>query len=176
MFNKESFIEHCQKLSQMEGAPKLINEYLAEQLQDRPSIISQLGKPTSAGIELLYQTNELTIINFVMAPGMELHAHNHNMWAVIGIYLGIEENHFYTRQGESITKQNSKSLEEGDTILLSEKVIHSVKNPTSHFTAGIHIYGGNFVEQERSQWDMESLIESPYDIEATKQVFIDANK
>ncbi|MFT6390048.1 MAG: putative metal-dependent enzyme (double-stranded beta helix superfamily) [Cellvibrionaceae bacterium] len=176
MFNKECFISECKKLIGLENAHKKIHELLKTQLTDSSKIIEQLGQPKAAGVELLYCADDLTIINFVMTPGMHLHAHNHNMWAIIGIYAGVEENIFYTRVDGTITKKNSKKLSIGDAVILGENVIHSVRNPTSNFTAGIHIYGGNFVERERSQWDMESLIETPYDMETTQQVFTEANQ
>jgi len=176
MFNKDRFIIECKQLIGRENAHKKIHEHLKAQLRDSSKIIEQLGEPKAAGVELLYCADDLTIINFVMTPGMHLHAHNHNMWAIIGIYAGVEENIFYTRENETIIEKNSKELSVGDAVILGENVIHSVRNPSDHFTAGIHIYGGDFVKQERSQWNMESFIESPYNMETTQQVFIEANQ
>lgn len=176
MFDKTRFINECKELIKFENAHKEIHGALKTQLKHTSKIIEGLGAPKVAGVELLYCADDLTIINFVMTPGMHLHAHNHNMWAIIGIYAGVEENIFYTRENGSITEKNSKEISVGNTIILGENVIHSVKNPTNDFTAGIHIYGGNFIERERSQWDMESLVESPYDMKTTQKVFADANQ
>ena len=41
--------------------------------------------------------DDLTVINFVWAPYMTLLPHNHNMFAVIGIYSGREDNMFWRR-------------------------------------------------------------------------------
>ena len=40
----------------------------------------------------------------------------------------------------------------GDTIVLGDDVIHSVANPVPKLTGAIHVYGGDFVNQPRSQW------------------------
>ncbi len=176
MFDKDSFIEKCKELASLEDGHKKIKELLESSITDTTQIIDQLGKPSSAGFEILYHSDELTIINFVWAPGMELHAHNHNIWAVIGIYSGAEENTFYVRKDDTIVKQNVKNLSIGDVTMLGENVIHSVRNTTNDFTGGIHIYGGDFVDIERSEWDMENFQESPYDMEHTRQVFAEANK
>lgn len=176
MFNKEDFISKCKELIKLEDGRKNIKSLVEECIVDSAQIIDQLGELNSAGFEILYRSDNLTIINFVWAPGMELHAHNHNIWAVIGIYSGIEENTFYVRKNESIIKQTTKNLEPGDVVLLGENVIHSVKNPTKAATGGLHVYGGDFVAVMRSEWDMTSFQESPYKMEHTQKVFADANK
>ncbi|HEX5614250.1 MAG TPA: hypothetical protein VFZ83_03760, partial [Acidimicrobiia bacterium] len=42
-------------------------------------------------------------------------------------------------------------------------------------TAAIHVYGGDFVNQPRSQWGPGPLEERPYDIALAHQRFADAN-
>jgi predicted metal-dependent enzyme (double-stranded beta helix superfamily) len=46
-----------------------------------------------------------------------------------------------------------------------------VTNPISRLTAAIHVYGGDLLSHERSQWDAETLHEEPYDLEAARQQF-----
>ena len=53
----------------------------------------------------------------------------------------------------------------GDVAPLGPDIIHSVTNPIPRFTGAIHVYGGNFYEQPRSQWDPETLREAPYSLE-----------
>ncbi len=175
MFNKEAFIEQCKEVAHLDDSHKRIKLLLEEALKDPSSVMETLGKPTSAGVEVLYEADNLSIINFVWAPGMELHPHNHNLWAIIGIYTGVEENTFYVRKDNAIVKQNSKDINTGGVMMLGKDVIHSVKNTATEFTGGIHIYGGNFVGIERSQWDEGPTKEVPYDMEQTRQLFDDAN-
>jgi hypothetical protein len=42
-------------------------------------------------------------------------------------------------------------------------------------TGAIHVYGGDFVAQPRSQWAPPDLLEEPYDVERVNRVFADAN-
>jgi hypothetical protein len=37
------------------------------------------------------------------------------------------------------------------------------------------VYGGDFVNQPRSQWDPDTLMEQPYDLEQVKRQFAAAN-
>jgi predicted metal-dependent enzyme (double-stranded beta helix superfamily) len=64
----------------------------------------------------------------------------------------------------------------GDVRPLGEEIIHSVTNPTAKLTGAIHVYGGDFFSQERSEWDPESLEERPYDIEKNVRYFEEANR
>ena len=48
-----------------------------------------------------------------------------------------------------------------DVQPLGDDIIHSVTNPTSKFTAAIHIYGGDFFAAHRSEWDPDTLSEQP---------------
>lgn len=176
MFNKETFIEQCKELALNDDGHKRIKDLLVDVLKDPDSIMTELGKPSKAGFDVLYAADNLSIINFTWAPGMELHAHNHNLWAVIGIYTGAEENTFYVKRDDTIVKQNSKDVTAGNVVMLGREVIHSVKNATKKFTGGIHIYGGDFINIKRSQWDNNSAKESAYDMQQTRQIFADANR
>ncbi|MCG6928595.1 MAG: CPBP family intramembrane metalloprotease [Acidobacteria bacterium] len=54
---------------------------------------------------------------------------------------------------------------------LPEDVIHSVTNPLPRFTGGIHIYGGDFFDTARSQWDPETLREEPSNGATIREMF-----
>jgi hypothetical protein len=51
-----------------------------------------------------------------------------------------------------------------------------VINPIPRLTGAIHAYGGDFVRQERSEWDAETLRERPYDTDKVRQLFEHANR
>ena len=61
-------------------------------MSDPAAILKGLGEPTRGVLKPLYRSEELTILNIVWAPYMTLQPHNHNMWGVIGIYTGREDN------------------------------------------------------------------------------------
>ena len=56
---------------------------------------------------------------------------------------------------------------------LGKDIIHSVTNPIPKLTGAIHVYGGEFFEVERSEWDAESLTEQAYDMARVKAMFDD---
>lgn len=85
------------------------------------------------------------------------------MWANIGIYIGREDNIFWTLTSDGIKAYGADALFVKDTAMLPEDALHSVTNPLQRFTSGIHIYGGDFFNTTRSQWDPETLKEEPSD-------------
>jgi predicted metal-dependent enzyme (double-stranded beta helix superfamily) len=139
-------------------------------------LIAAVGEPTQAGITRLYQSKDLTILNLVWAPQMTVRPHDHQMWAVIGIYGGAEDNIFWRREGQKVVPAGAKALRSGDVVPLGRDIVHSVSNPLDGFTGAIHVYGGDFFEAERSEWDPQSLTEMPFSISRTRQMFEDANR
>ncbi len=179
MFNKEQFIQDC-KTAITDGQPA-IREVVTKALSDRSGIISELGKPQHAGIFPLHQSSDLTIINFAWAPYMSLMPHNHQMFAVIGIYSGREDNILWrktkSQTHNSIEAAGAQSLGVGDVATFGRDIIHSVSNPIAKMTCAIHVYGGDFFEPEepRSGWDHETLVEKPWDVERVKKLFQEAD-
>ena len=168
-------IEDCRAALNEPSSDHVVREVLREAISDFRAVERSLNSPPKAGIEKLYVDNDLTIINVIWAPGMTILPHNHNMWAVIGVYSGREDNIFWRpverSNGEQIEALRAKSLGPGEVAPLGRSVIHSVTNPTDRYTGAIHIYGGDFFSQSRSEWDAETLRERPYDIERNVRLF-----
>ena len=54
-------------------------------------------------------------------------------------------------------------------------LIHSVTNPTAGFTAALHVYRDDFFRDDRSEWEPETLIEQPFNLERAKRLFEESN-
>ena len=127
---------------------------------------------------MLLNTPELTVLNIVWAPGMVLFPHDHRMWAAIGIYAGTEDNTFFRREGAArrgLTESGGKVLTTGDVMVLGDDAIHSVTNPSDRLTGAIHVYGGDFVHEPRSQWGPGPREERPFDLDIVHRQFAEAN-
>ena len=178
MFDLDAFLGDCQRANGETEPRRAIREVLDRALTD-PSAIAAVLAPSEGGITLLHHDEDLTVLHAVWAPGMRLYPHNHQMWAAIGIYAGQEDNEFFRRRAPGdrrLTGSGGKQLTVGDTVLLGDDTIHAVTNPLRSLTAAIHIYGGDFVNQPRSQWGPGPEDERPYDYDLTRQQFVDANE
>ena len=176
MFDLERFLDECRgalKDSHPEGA---IRDILTRVLATPRDVERTLGIPREAGINPLYHSSDLTVFNFVWAPGMSIWPHEHRMWAVIGLYGGREDNVFYRRKPGGIEEAGWRRLDSRDTVILGKDIIHSVQNPLNAFTGAIHVYGGDFFNTARVEWDAETREERAFDPERTKQLFKDANE
>jgi predicted metal-dependent enzyme (double-stranded beta helix superfamily) len=177
MFDVDQLIADCQEALDETEPRRAVREVLGRTVVRRDEIGEALT-PTEGGITLLHHADDLTVIHVVWAPGMELYPHDHRMWAAIGIYAGQEDNAFYRRSGpgeRTLVESGGKQLAEGEVLVLGEAAIHSVSNPLRTLTAAIHVYGGDFVNQPRSQWGPGPRLERPYQMETANRQFAEAN-
>jgi predicted metal-dependent enzyme (double-stranded beta helix superfamily) len=160
-----------------DGQPA-IREVVSAALNRPAQVSAWFGEPGHAGIDTLYRSNSLTIINFTWAPYMSLMPQNHNMFALIGLYEGREDNIFWRRTDSTIEAAGTKTLGQGEAATLGRDIIHSVLNRTRRMTRALHIYGGDFFEPEepRKEWDPETLEERLYDVEAARRLFREAEE
>jgi len=180
MFDLDQFIADCRAALAADRSHKFVREVVARAVSDPASVLKGLGEPQCAGLHKLHQSDDLTILNVVWAPMMTLVPHNHQMWAVIGIYTGREDNIFWRRipggQGGRVEAAGAKALCERDAEPLGHNIIHSVTNPIPRLTGAIHVYGGDFFKPgRRSEWDPETLVEEPWDPERAVRRFEEAN-
>lgn len=179
MFDIDRFVEDCRAAKQDTDSLKAVREVVARAVSDPDGIMKTLGEPQRGTVNCLYRSDDLTIINPIWAPRMTIMPHNHNMWAVIGVYTGREDNIFWRRIKDDpdghIEAAGADSLGAGNVKPLGQNIIHSVTNPTHIFTSAIHVYGGDFYEEHRSEWDPENLTEQDYDIEKNMRLFEEAN-
>ncbi|MEX2458576.1 MAG: hypothetical protein WD770_06280 [Actinomycetota bacterium] len=174
MFDVDTLLSDCREAVNDPEAQRAVREVLIRTLEKPEAVAKTLGKDVG-GIEILHNTPELTVLNVIWAPGMVLFPHDHQMWAVIGIYGGAEDNVLFKRGPEHIVPAGGRTIRDSDVLALGTDAIHSVANPERRFTGAIHVYGGDFVNQPRSQWDPDTLAERPYDFESIRRAFAQAN-
>lgn len=171
MFDKERFIEDCK--SAIADGQMGIREVVKRAVSNPDAVTRAMGKDGKAGIVPLYRSETLTIMHFTWAPYMTLPPHNHNMFSVVGLYSGREDNLFWRRAEGVIEVASGQSLGAGQVATLGKDIIHSVVNPVGKKTAAFHVYGGDFLapDEDRSQWNHETLDEGSWDLAAVKSRF-----
>ena len=177
MFDIDQLIADCRACLTEAEPRRAIKETLTRAVA-QPASITDVLPPDDAGITLHHQSDDLTVLEAVWAPGMRLYPHDHQMWACIAIYAGQEDNEFFRRPPDrraGLVESGGKQLRVGDVTLLGSDTIHAVTNPLGGVTAAIHVYGGDFVNQPRSQWPEPACVEEAYDLARTRQVFDEAN-
>jgi len=180
MFELDRFIADCRDAVQADPTHRSVRELTARAVSDPAAVLTALGEPERAGVDTLYHADNLTILNVVWGPLMTVPPHNHDMWAVIGVYGGREDNIFWRRiedeGGPMIEAAGAKSLAVRDAEPLGRDIVHSVTNPTDRLTAAIHVYGGDFFSVPRLEWDPDEHRERPFDFERTRLRFERSNR
>lgn len=176
MKNLERFIDDCRRAIAQGDGQGAVREILEEAVSDPARTLAAVGEPSRAGVYKLYAAEDLTILNVIWGPRMTIMPHNHEMWALIGIYTGREDNIFWKRAGGRIKAAGARALCVKDVATLGRDIIHSVTNPIDRLTGAIHVYGGAFFSQPRSEWDPETLAEGAYDVNKAMRLFEESNR
>ena len=175
-FTLEAFVASCRELVGTADAPRALRELVSQAIADPSAVAAAVGEPEHAGLRVLHRGADLTVLDFSWAPWMCFKPHNHNMWSIVGIYSGREDNLFWRRTPASIEAAGARSLGTGEVATLGVDIIHSVTNPIGKLTRALHVYGGDFFAPPtpRSEWDHETLVERPWDMDDTRRLFAEA--
>jgi len=180
MFDLDRFKADCCAATAGGAGQPAIREIVARAIAEPAQVLSALGEPRRAEVHTLHRAADLTILNVIWGPRMTVMPHNHEMWAVIGIYTGREDNILWRRlpgeTGGRIEAAGAKALSEREALPLGRDIIHSVTNPIGRLTGALHVYGGDFFGVPRSEWDPERLVEQPYDVQKTFRLFEESNR
>ena len=179
MFDLDQVVADCRAAIAQDPSHKFVREVVARAVSDPASVLKAIGEPNRAAIQPLYRSDDLTILNVIWPASFTLIPHNHQMWAVIGVYSGREDNIFWRRLPEGrngkVEAVGARSLCAKEVHPLGADIIHSVTNPLSRLTGALQIYGGDFFAVTRSEWDAETLSEQHAQADRTVRLFEKAN-
>ena len=113
MFEVGRFIEDCKEASREDDTRGAVRGVVERAVAHPDDVLRGLGEPTRAGVDTIYQGEDLTILNVLWGPRMTMYPHNHLMWAIIGIYGGQEDNTFYKRATDGLEITSAKRLVTG---------------------------------------------------------------
>ena len=160
MSARDQFVEAIQAAHAAGGA-EAVREGLAQHLADWDGPPDWMGPLNAGDFSVIHRDPTLTIMNIIWPPGIITEPHNHNAWAVIGIYQGREDNLLWQRTETGIAPAGALTLAAGDTHLMRADDIHTAFNPSQDLTGAIHIYEGDFLTRPKSEWDPGTHEERP---------------
>lgn len=168
MFDLETFVTQCQA-ALCEPHPAAAVASLVQDALADPDGLKAAFAATSHGTTIsdraAFRSDELTVLDVTNGVGLKTPAHDHRMWAVIGVYDGEEQNVFFTPTDQGLEETGGRLLRVGDVMVLDERTIHAISNPLDRKSYAIHVYGGDIVTREgRSIWHPDTQEQEPYDI------------
>ena len=155
-----------------ESTPQLAVRDALERAVGDAAQLAALFPCKRAELVPLHVSSTVSVFKAIWAPGMNVPAHDHRMWGVIGVFAGREDNEFFRRTPQGLATSGGKTLLVGDVGLMGEEVIHSVT--ASGWTGALHVYGGDFMSTRRSIWTDGD--EQPNDGPRTQAIFDAANQ
>ena len=97
MFDLDRFKAECSAAVTERAALQAVREVVARAVEDPEAVLKALREPVRSEVQTLHRSTDLTILNVIWGPRMTVMPHNHEMWAVIGIYTGREDNILWRR-------------------------------------------------------------------------------
>ena len=118
------------------------------------------------GVHVLHEESDhsLWVIAASWLPHRGAPPHNHGTWAVVGGIDGEEKNILWQRQGKRLERSGAESIGPGRVVGFLSNAIHSVVNDGERTTLSLHVYGRNLNFAERSRFDPETGIETPFQL------------
>ena len=161
----ESVIEKC--LSALESPdPQASVESVVLAAAGDPEIteaISHRTKFSNLQDLAIYRSESLTLLAGSIPPGFRAGPHNHNLWSVVGVCSGQEDNEFFERTDNGLRQIGRTSVVAPGVLANDVDVIHAISNPLDVPLVVLHAYGGDLFGIDRSNWDPETHEEVPFD-------------
>ena len=130
MFEVDTLVASCRSSLAEPEPRRAVHEILVETLERTDWVAEQLGR-SEGGLEVLFNSPELTVLNVVWAPRMSLYPHDHRMWAVIGIYGGGEDNTLFRRGSEGLVESGGKASAKERRLLWAQRQSIQFRTPCS---------------------------------------------
>lgn len=143
-----------------------VDDVLARVVSEPSAIEAVLGHPRDQPtFSTWFNTDDLTVLHVVWPPTVDLLAHDHTMWATIGLYGGREDNRLFRELPDgTLEERRARTLRGGDTIALGADTVHAVANPSREWTGAIHVYGGDYFRDGRRMWADPDGVAAPFDV------------
>lgn len=179
-FDVAEFVGQCQAALTGNNPMTDVRDLMTQTVADPDAICAALPVQTDEPSRVLHRSDDLTVLQVSLPPGLKSPVHDHTIWAVIGIYQGQEDNRFFARSDaddpDPIEQRSTRSLGVSDVAALDEATIHAIANPTTGVTLGLHVYGGDLLAAPRHVWDPETGRREPFTQERFAEISRSVNR
>lgn len=160
-FVLDEFIRELRAAALGEEPAKRVRGLMSAAFKD-PAAIRAAMPEYENDDEILYEDDTVSIWYVRFMPGVHVPPHDHQTTATIGVFEGVEHNHFYLREAKKLLHKSSKRVGPGDVIALKPDGIHSVEAADNRRSCAIHVYLAKLTTIERSLFDWDSGEARPF--------------
>lgn len=149
------FLGQLKALAIAEDPADQVHGLLQQLLSDNLAVAKEIFKPLDDDVTL-YEDETLCVLHYRMPPGVVVPPHDHRIPAVIGVYEGVEENHFFEVINGRLVRQAIKQVTTGNVLSIPPESIHSVQTANDQSSAAIHVYLGELTKTQRFRYDWKT--------------------
>jgi len=160
-FDLDTLIADLRATAADEKPARAVRELMTGTFRDPAAIAAAMPKFANDD-EVLFEDDSVSIWFVRFMPGIHVPPHDHQTTAVIGVFDGAEVNHFYLREPGRLAHKSTRRVVAGDVIALKPDGIHSVEAADGMPSLGIHVYLAPLTRIERSLFDWESGMPTPF--------------
>lgn len=151
-FTLDSFLQQLKEAAKTANPEQQVYQVMQQvftvHIESAADIFRQLDDDV-----ILYEDSVIAVLHYRMPTGVVVPPHDHQLYAIIGVYEGVEENHFYQAMNNQLICQAVKPIGKGEVILMRPESIHSVQTANNQHSAAIHVYLGELTKVKRSRFD-----------------------
>ena len=159
MFDLDTFINECRAASKLELtlARDRVKAIMEKELQSPLDIIASMP-PCDEDEKLLYEDDDCQVWYCGFGAGTHIPPHDHQCYAFVGVYHGVELNHMYKHDSTSnrLSFESTLRVGVGDLLHISPDDIHSVESAEGERSKALHVYLGNLSKISRSLFDWQT--------------------
>jgi predicted metal-dependent enzyme (double-stranded beta helix superfamily) len=158
-------IDRCKQALAAPDPQASVEAVVLEAARD-PAVLAAISRRTRfANLQdlAIHRSDELTLLAGSLPPGFSAAPHNHNLWSVVGVCAGQEDNQFFARTDDGLEQIGAVSVVGPGVLANDADVIHAICNPLDTPLVVLHAYGGDLFGTPRSNWDPETHEEIPFD-------------
>jgi predicted metal-dependent enzyme (double-stranded beta helix superfamily) len=160
-FNLDNFVHELRAAALTDDAIEGVRQLMTDAFSDPESIRVAMPEFENDD-EVLFEDDSVSIWFVRFVPGLHVPPHDHQTTATIGVYEGVEDNHFYLCEADRLVHKTSKRVGPGEVIALKPEGIHSVEAADGAQSCGIHVYLAKLTTIERSLFDWDSGEACPF--------------
>lgn len=152
-FDLDDLVTRLRTAAKGDDPRAAIKKILEDAVKD-PQHVSD-GIPTFEDNDtILFEDDTVSIWHCRFMPGYSVPAHDHQMFATIGVYQGAERNDFFENDPNGGIRRSSEvELSAGQVLAIGRSAIHAVGCASEEPCCGIHVYLGSLTTVDRSLFD-----------------------
>ena len=166
LFDSGGFVAGCIEASKAADPVSALRIQIERAIADRGAVERRFPVPVDPDDDgILHQSTDLLITCAIFPRGFATGIHDHSVPAIIGLWAGSEENRLYRRTPTGIEMTGSQLVQSGEVIVLEADAIHDVRVSPAGWSGGLHVYLGDILEADRSEWVDEASAATRFDPE-----------